>query len=416
MDDHQLEEWKIKTLLKKLRNAKGSGTSMISLIIPPNDQISIASKMLVTEYGAAENIKCRTNRQSVQSAIISTQQRLKLYNKVPSNGLVIYCGTIISDGKEKMVNIDFEPFKPINTSLYMCDNVFHTEPLDFLIQSNDKFGFIITDGSGTLWGTLCGNTREKIQSISVQLPSKHNKGGQSALRFDRSRIEARENYVKKIAEMTKNIFITDLKVNVKNIIIAGNADFKNKLFESDVLDDRIKNAILKVIDISYGGVNGFYQAIDLSEELLGNLKYTKEKKLIELFFQEIATDSGKYCFGIEETINNLEAGAIDILIIWEQLTLMRCVYKSQDNDVLIKYFPENSDNNVFIDKYEKKYDRIEYIPFIDWIVDNHKHYGTRIEFVTDKSQQALQFCKGFGGIGAILRYRVVNETYDDLDD
>lgn len=31
------------------------------------------------------------------------------------------------EGKEKKVNIDFEPFKPINTSLYLCDNKFHTE-------------------------------------------------------------------------------------------------------------------------------------------------------------------------------------------------------------------------------------------------------------------------------------------------
>lgn len=49
---------------------------------------------------------------------------------VPTNGLVIYCGTIVTDeGKEKKVNIDFEPFKPINTSLYLCDNKFHTEAL-----------------------------------------------------------------------------------------------------------------------------------------------------------------------------------------------------------------------------------------------------------------------------------------------
>lgn len=42
---------------------------------------------------------------------------------VPPNGLVIYCGTIVTEeGKEKKVNIDFEPFKPINTSLYLCDN------------------------------------------------------------------------------------------------------------------------------------------------------------------------------------------------------------------------------------------------------------------------------------------------------
>ena len=47
---------------------------------------------------------------------------------VPTNGLVVYCGTIVTDdGKEKKVNIDFEPFKPINTSLYLWDNKFHTE-------------------------------------------------------------------------------------------------------------------------------------------------------------------------------------------------------------------------------------------------------------------------------------------------
>ena len=96
---------------------------MISLIIPPKDQISRISKMLADEFGTASNIKSRVNRLSVLGAITSVQHRLKLYAKVPANGLVIYCGTIVTDeGKEKKVNIDFEPFKPINTSLYLCDN------------------------------------------------------------------------------------------------------------------------------------------------------------------------------------------------------------------------------------------------------------------------------------------------------
>jgi peptide chain release factor subunit 1 len=135
-----------------------NGTSMISLIIPPRDQVSRISKMLADEYGTASNIKsrvnrcvmnsliiqlsnvhifiwiCDNNRLSVLGAITSTQQKLKLYNKVPENGLVLYCGTILTDdGKEKRVNIDFEPFKPINTSLYLCDNKFHTEVTSFLV-------------------------------------------------------------------------------------------------------------------------------------------------------------------------------------------------------------------------------------------------------------------------------------------
>lgn len=32
--------------------------------------------------------------------------------QVPNNGLIVYCGTILTDeGKEKKVNFDFEPFK-----------------------------------------------------------------------------------------------------------------------------------------------------------------------------------------------------------------------------------------------------------------------------------------------------------------
>ena len=89
---------------------------MISLIIPPKDQISRVAGMLTQEYGTASNIKSRVNRLSVLAAITSTQQRLKLYNKVPPNGLIVYCGTILTDeGKEKKVNFSFEPFKPINT-------------------------------------------------------------------------------------------------------------------------------------------------------------------------------------------------------------------------------------------------------------------------------------------------------------
>lgn len=54
---------------------------MISLIIPPRDQIPRIAKMLADEYGTASNIKSRVNRLSVLSAITSVQARLKLYNK-----------------------------------------------------------------------------------------------------------------------------------------------------------------------------------------------------------------------------------------------------------------------------------------------------------------------------------------------
>merc|ERR1712016_580321 len=129
--------------------------------------MSRVSGMLAGECGTASSIGSRVGGLSVLGAIASVQHRLKLYTKVPPNGLVIYCGTIVTDeGKEKKVNIDFEPFKPINTSLYLCDNKFHTEALSDLLTDDNCFGFIVMDGNGCLFGTLTGNTRDIITKVA----------------------------------------------------------------------------------------------------------------------------------------------------------------------------------------------------------------------------------------------------------
>ena len=141
-EEKAIELFKIKKLIASLQRAKGAGTSMISLIMPPRSQISITAKMLSDEYGTASNIKSRVNRQSVLTAITSAQQRLKLYNRCPENGLVVYCGEVMTDdGKIRKVSIDFEPFRPINTSLYMCDNKFHTDALSELLQASARRAF-----------------------------------------------------------------------------------------------------------------------------------------------------------------------------------------------------------------------------------------------------------------------------------
>ena len=54
--------------------------------------------------------------------------------------------------------------------------------------------------------------------------------------------------------------------------------------------------------MSYGGDNGFNQAIQLSADALANVKFVQEKQLISKYFEEIALDSGKYCFGIKDTM------------------------------------------------------------------------------------------------------------------
>lgn len=419
--ESNIEQWKIKRLIKNLQCARGAGTSMISLIIKPKDELSRISRMLTEELGTASNIKSRVNRLSVLSAIASTQQRLKRYNRTPPNGLVIFCGTIVTDeGKEKRVNMDFEPFKAVNTSLYLCDNKFHVEPLAELLESNDKYGFIIMDGSGCLYGTLQGNTREVLHRFTIDLPKKHGRGGQSALRFARLRMEKRHNYVRRVAECSVQMFITADRPNISGLILAGSADFKTELAQCDMFDQRLAAKIIKIVDISYGGENGFNQAIELAQDTLASVKFIHERKIIQKFMEEVALDSGKYVFGVEETLRALESGAAETLIVWESLETQRLSIKNPQTDVETIVFQRSEKDDDAAHLTDKatgvELELVEKIPLVEWIVQNYTNYGAQLEFVTNCSQEGSQFQKGFGGFGALLRYKMDTTDYDDIID
>lgn len=410
-DDRHVEMWKVKKLIKSLQAARGNGTSMISLIIPPKDQIPRVNKMLADEYGTASNIKSRVNRLSVLSAITSTQQKLKLYTKVPENGLVVYCGTILTDeGKEKLVNIDFEPFKPINTSLYLCDNKFHTEPLAELLQDDQTFGFVVMDGNGCLFATLCGNTRNILHKLTVDLPKKHGRGGQSAMRFARLRMEKRHNYVRKVGEMCTQFFIESDRPNVAGLVLSGSAEFKTKLQGSEFLDPRLKKVVVAVVDVSYGGENGLNQAIEASAEALGNVKFVQEKRLISGFFEQIAQDTGKYCFGVRDTMQALELGAAETLIVWESLDFTRYTLRNNstgEQKVLHLKDSEPKDPALFIDQSTGvELEVVDQTALVDWFANSYKTFGATLEFITDRSTEGAQFVRGFGGLGALLRWKV----------
>eukprot|EP00484_Ammonia_sp_Unknown_P017854 CAMPEP_0197045464 /NCGR_PEP_ID=MMETSP1384-20130603/21325_1 /TAXON_ID=29189 /ORGANISM="Ammonia sp." /LENGTH=438 /DNA_ID=CAMNT_0042477087 /DNA_START=123 /DNA_END=1439 /DNA_ORIENTATION=- len=419
-EDHErlVEQWKMRKLIKNLSEARGNGTSMISLIIPPKGQVAQVNNLLLQEQGTASNIKSRVNRLSVLSAITSARERLKLYNKIPPNGLVIYCGTVLTEeGKEKKLSIHFEPFKPINKKLYLCDNKFHVEPLQKLLECSSVFGFIIMDGNGCLYGTLTGNHCEVKAKFSVELPKKHGRGGQSAVRFARLRVEARHNYVRKCAEAATQQFITGDRPNVEGLVLAGSASFKHELNKSDIFDGRLKAIVLKIVDTSYGGENGFNQAIALSRDTLANVQFVREKKLLTDYMQEIAQDNNKYCFGIRDTIRALEMGAVSTLIVWEDLKMTRVVVQNPSNkeqdalflsdlDLEKGDFQKDAETGVTLDVVEK-------VDFLEWLADNYKTYGACMEFVTDRSQEGAQFVKGFGGIGGLLRWQV---NWAEMDD
>jgi peptide chain release factor subunit 1 len=58
------------------------------------------------------------------------------------------------------------------------------------------------------------------------------------------------------------------------------------------------------------------------------------------------------------------------------------------------------------DKDGNELESVETVSLLEWLAENYKKFGCVMEFVTDRSQEGSQFCKGFGGIGGLLRYAV----------
>merc|ERR1711910_9921 len=117
------------------------------------------------------------------------------------------------------------------------------------------------------------------------------------------------------------------------------------------------------------------------------------KKLIGRYFDEISQDTGKYCFGVDDTLKALEMGAVETLICWENLDIQRVTLKNHASGE-------------------------EEMPLLEWLANNYKKFGAALEIITDRSQEGSQYVRGFGGIGGMLRYLVDFQSLqcDDFDE
>jgi len=149
------------------------------------------------------------------------------------------------------------------------------------------------------------------------------------------------------------------------------------------------------------------------------VKFIQEKRLVTKFLDEVAQDTGKFCFGIRDTITALEMGAIEILIVWETLELKRLQIKNPHTNAenILYWTPEEAKNEKLYRCLETgvELDLVDTQLFVEWIVENYKTFGAKLEFITDKSQEGNQFCKGFGGVGGLMRYQVEFEHFEEPD-
>ena len=211
---------RLKIALEDLREMKGFGTELVTIIIPPDRQVSDARSLLQNEHGQAANIKSKGTRKNVQGAIESALSTLSKYKNAGENGIALFVGSIIiGNNKNRMVNIVVEdPPQPLLSFRYRCDSVFELTQLEDMLVDKKSYGLFVIDRSEAAFGIASGKRIHVQEHLVSNIMGKHRQGGQSAQRFERLIEEAAHNFFKRATEHASSYWLPNLE-NIQAVIV-----------------------------------------------------------------------------------------------------------------------------------------------------------------------------------------------------
>ncbi len=355
--------YKLKKMLQELRAISGRHTELVSVYIPARHNLQDIINMLRQEYVLTENVKNKTVRNNVLSAIDKILQELKFYREVPKNGLILFSGNVSHDeGRTEIKSWVIEPPEEMKVKKYWCDQKFELEPLEELVEEKEIFGLIVMDTKEASIGLLKGKRIEVLRKLESIVPGKTSHGGQSAPRFARVREGLIHDFYKQIGENVKNLF--QQHEGLKGIILGGPGPSKQEFYDGDFLPTDIKKQVLGIKNIGYTDETGLEELVQRSQDLLAEASVAKEKALVQKFLEELRKGSGLVTYGAKDVKNALELGAVETIIV------------SENQDKLVDEFKGLAGQ-----------------------------YGTKLEIISLDTREGQQLSE-LGGIGAFLRWKI----------
>jgi len=402
-----MDKYKFRRALEEIDKASGRGTELVSVYVPPGRQISDVSNYLRNEYSQSSNIKSASTRKHVQQAIESSLQRLKAYRQPPRTGLAIFTGhKQIGADQTEMVAYVLEPPEPVTSFLYRCDSKFFTEPLHDMLREKDLYGLLVIDRSEATLGLLRGKRIEPIKNLQSLVPSKHRMGGQSARRFERLIEIAAHEWYKKIGDLMTEAFLS--RPEIKGILIGGPGYTKEYFATQDYIHHELRKKLIPTfLDTGYTDEYGLRELVEKARGVLSDLDLMREKDLIQRLMDEIRKeDGGLASYGEDQVRRDIRIGAVETLLISEGLRRKRLKVACANGDwegeqtvadeSLLGTCPKDGGSLSIVTKAD----------IVEELSTGAAQTGAKVELISRDSEEGELLLRAFGGIAAILRYRV----------
>lgn len=408
--------YEFKRKLEELRNIKGSATQLISLYIPPGRMIHDVMSQLRSEYSQASNIKSKSTMKNVTGALESAMAKLKQFKDPGENGLIIFVGHRAVGGEQtKMFSHVVIPPMPISLYKYHCDSSFFLEPLELMLKEHNNYGLIVLDRQEATIGFLRGQAIQVVTNMQSMVPNKHSKGGQSARRFERITEDIADKWFYKIGEVATEIFQPELqKGELKGIIVGGPGPTKEYWLENEYMDHMLHKKIIgQPVDTGYTDEYGLRDLVANAAPLLRDFGLMEEKDLINRFMREIGKpDGGLAAYGEAQVRHTLTIGAVDQLILSEKLRKSRLLMKCESCSWTKE---ETTAENPL--EFEKRYGPCpscgqqtvaidQETDIVEELSALAESMASKVKIISGNSDEGELFFKAFGGVGAILRFKV----------
>ncbi|MHA2186100.1 MAG: peptide chain release factor aRF-1 [Promethearchaeota archaeon] len=413
---NDLKIYKTKQLLENLKNKKGFHTELISLYIPHDRKVSDVTGHLKNEISESQNIKSKLTKKNVLDSIASLLGQLKNIKEVPENGLVMFSGAIPqgnAPGTEKNELYIIDPPDRVKTFRYHCASEFLLEPLEDMLTPKETYGLIVVGRKKSAVGYIKGNRREFIKEFTSGVQGKHSQGGQSQRRFERLNEEKELAFYRRISEVINDIFLGF--EDLQGIFVGGPGPSKEKFVKDESLDYRLQEKIIDVVDIGYGGREGIRALIEKVKDQMENVKYVREKEIMQKFMRNISSETGLATYGLEEVQRALNHGAVDQLLLSEKLDLynikMGCSNCDQNENKIVKERQVEKTKSAIQDAScpncsSNSFSIIEIKSIIEELGELAESTGARIEILSTETEDGEMLYGTFGGIGAILRFKI----------
>jgi len=364
-DISESDKFELETLLEDLEGIRGSHTELVTVYVPSGFTLTQVTKQLEDEKGTATNIKSNSTRKNVITALERVIRKLKDIGKTPPNGLAVFSGNVSVNGKKEDMQLwAIEPPKRLKVRVYRCDQTFVLEPLQEMLLTDEIYALLIIERNEASIGILEGKHVRLLENMTSGIPGKTRAGGQSAARFSRIRDSMAKEFFKRIAEHMKVRFFENKKL--KGILIGGPIPTKEEFLAQSQLTTQLKEKVIAVKDLGDTGYPGLVNLVNLCEDVLAEQEVTKQKKILDEFFEMLAKNPDKVSYGEAEVEDRLNRGAVAKLII----------SKTMDR------------------KKIKSFEKLA------------KNSSTEVHLISNETSEGVQF-GNLGGVGGILRFAIM---------